>query len=204
MNSLKFTRVLALSPHTDDVELGAGGTLSRLSREAAKITVIAFSAPENVLRAEFEASTKVLMPDSVEIFDFETRKFPSERQNILQLLYDYGQQHEPDVVLTPTTYDKHQDHQVVTAEAIRAFQNSTILGYELPWNNTQFDRNFFIELNDSDVKMKLEMLSKYESQVEKRNYFKENYIYGLLQTRGVQIKSQYAEGFEVIRQIANL
>lgn len=204
MTSLEVAEVLALSPHTDDVELGAGGILSRLSREGAQITIFALSAPENILRREFEASTELLEPYSVKIFDFETRKFPSERQNILQLLYDYGHQHKPDLVLTPTRYDKHQDHQVVTGEAIRAFQNSTIFGYELPWNNTHFDRNCFIELDDSDVEMKLRMLRKYESQIERRNYFEEDYIRGLSRTRGVQIRSQFAEGFEVIRQVVNL
>jgi LmbE family N-acetylglucosaminyl deacetylase len=204
MNLLQVSEVLALSPHTDDVELGAGGTLSRLKRQGVEITIIALSAPENVLRAEFEASTEILRPHSAEVFDFETRMFPSNRQNILQLLYDYGQQFNPDLVLTPGTYDKHQDHQVVTAEARRAFHNSTILGYELPWNNSQFDRNFYMELNDCDIDMKLRMLRKYESQIKRRNYFEEDYLRGLSRTRGVQVGSRFAEGFEVIRQIAKL
>ena len=123
MSKLQFEQVLALSPHTDDVELGAGGTLSRLTREGAEITVLALSAPDNVLRAEFEASIEILRPHSVEILDFETRKFPQNRQKILQRLYDYGQQNNQDLVLTPSTFDKHQDHQVVTQEAARAFQS---------------------------------------------------------------------------------
>jgi len=203
MNTLPYDNVLVLSPHTDDAELGAGGTLSKLKRGGANITIFGFSAPRDVNRAEFKASTDVLNIESVEIFDFETRMFPSSRQDILQLLYDYGQEHSPDLVLTPSSNDLHQDHQVVTEEAMRAFKSSTILGYELPWNNIHFDQNCFIELNDIDLEMKLKMLSKYESQIGRRNYFEEDYLRGLVRTRGVQIEAQFAEGFETIRLVMN-
>jgi LmbE family N-acetylglucosaminyl deacetylase len=203
MSSLPYDDVLALSPHTDDAELGAGGTLSKLKRGGADITVFGFSAPRDVNGTEFEASTDVLGADSIEMFDFETRRFLSSRQDILQLLYDYDQEYRPDLVLTPSTNDLHQDHQVVTEEAMRAFKSSTIFGYELPWNNIHFDQNCFVELDDSDLEMKLEMLRKYESQIGRRDYFEEDYLRGLVRTRGVQIGSQFAEGFEVIRMVVN-
>jgi len=203
MNSLSYDRVLALSPHTDDAELGAGGTLSKLKRAGANITIFSFSAPREVNKKEFEASTALLDANSIEIFDFETRRFLSSRQDILQLLYDYDQENSPDLVLTPSTNDLHQDHQVVTEEAMRAFKSSTILGYELPWNNIHFDQNCFVKLEHADIEMKLEMLGKYESQIGRRDYFEEDYLRGLLRTRGVQIGSQFAEGFEVIRLVVD-
>lgn len=201
MTSLPYDDVLALSPHTDDAELGAGGTLSKLKRTGADITVFGFSAPRTVNEEEFRASTDVLGVDSVEIFDFETRRFLSDRQDILQILYDYSQEYQPDLVLTPSTSDLHQDHQVVTEEAMRAFRSATVLGYELPWNNIHFDQNCFIELDEADVEMKLEMLRKYESQIGRRNYFEEDYLRGLVRTRGVQVDAQFAEGFEAIRMV---
>jgi LmbE family N-acetylglucosaminyl deacetylase len=201
MTSLPYDDVLALSPHTDDAELGAGGTLSKLKRTGADITVFGFSAPRTVNEEEFRASTDVLGADSVEIFDFETRRFLSDRQDILQILYDYSQEYQPDLVLTPSTSDLHQDHQVVTEEAMRAFRSATVLGYELPWNNIHFDQNCFIELDEADVEMKLEMLRKYESQVGRRNYFEEDYLRGLVRTRGVQVDARFAEGFEAIRMV---
>lgn len=201
--NLSYDEVLALSPHTDDAELGAGGTLSKLKRNGAEITIFGFSAPRDVNKKEFRASTDILGADDIEIFGFETRRFLSSRQDILQILYDYNQKHQPDLVLTPSTNDLHQDHQVVTEEAMRAFKSSTVLGYELPWNNIHFDQNCFIELEQPNVDMKLEMLSKYKSQIGRRNYFEEDYLRGLVRTRGVQIDSQYAEGFEVIRLVIN-
>lgn len=194
--------VLALSPHTDDAELGAGGTLHKLRENGTEITIFGFSAPLERNRTEFKNSAEVLSPQQIEIFDFETRRFLQDRQDILQLLYDYNEEYSPDVVLTPSTNDLHQDHQVVTEEAMRAFKDCTLLGYELPWNNIHFDQNGFIELNEKNVSMKIEMLRKYESQIGRRDYFEEDYLRGLLRTRGVQIGSQYAEGFEVIRWVS--
>lgn len=195
--------ILALSPHTDDAELGAGGTLAKLKENGSQITIFGFSAPKEVNKTEFESSVEILGPENTEIFNFETRRFPSDRQEILQLLYDYNQERKPDLVLTPSTGDLHQDHQVVTEEAMRAFKQSTILGYELPWNNIHFDQNGFVELNRNHVEQKLEMLRQYESQIDRRNYFEEDYLEGLVRTRGVQIESEYAEGFEVIRLVMN-
>lgn len=203
MNPLNVDSVLALSPHTDDAELGAGGTLAKLKRQGAKVTMLGFSAPREVNRDEFKASAAVLGADSVEIFDFETRRFLPDRQEILQILYDYNENHQPDLVLAPSTADLHQDHEVVTDEVMRAFRSSTVLGYELPWNNIQFNQTGFVELEEPDVNMKLEMLREYDSQIGRRNYFEEDYLRGLVRTRGVQIDSRYAEGFEVIRFVAD-
>lgn len=193
------TDVLALSPHTDDAELGAGGTLSKLKESGAEITVFGFSAPKEVNEEEFQRSLSNLGVENWEIFDFETRRFLSDRQEILEILYEYNQQENPDIVLTPSRSDLHQDHQVVTEEVVRAFRSSTILGYELPWNNIHFDQNGFVKLEKRHVDQKIEMLNEYESQIGRRNYFEEDYLRGLVRTRGVQIGNTYAEGFEVIR-----
>lgn len=203
MNSMNVDTVLALSPHTDDAELGAGGTLAKLKRQGAEVTMFGFSAPREVNRDEFKASAALLGADKLEIFDFETRRFLPDRQEILQILYDYNEEFQPDLVLTPSTADLHQDHEVVTDEVMRAFRSSTVLGYELPWNNIHFNQTGFVELEDRDIDLKLEMLREYDSQIGRRNYFEEDYLRGLVRTRGVQIDSRYAEGFEVIRFVAD-
>lgn len=201
LETIETKKILALSPHTDDAELGAGGTLSKLSENGAEITMFGFSAPKRENEEEFRASAELLGADDIEIFDFETRRFLSDRQEILEILYEYGQREKPDLVLTPSTNDLHQDHQVVTEEALRAFKSSTILGYELPWNNIHFDQNGFVELDQRHVDRKVEMLMEYESQIGRRNYFEEEYLRGLVRTRGVQVGTTHAEGFEVIRLV---
>ena len=80
------------------------------------------------------------------------------------------------------------------------FKTSTILGYELIWNNLSFDTTTFVELEEENLDSKSEALLEYKSQ-GKRHYMKKEFVYALAQMRGVQIGLPYAESFEVIRWV---
>jgi len=198
MDRKMFNTVLVLSPHTDDGELGAGGTISKLVEYGSEITYLAFSAPRDILKKECEEALKILGVKKFDIFDFKTRHFPTFRQEILELLFNYSQKNKIDLVLTPSTQDLHQDHKTMTDEALRAFKYSTIFGYELPWNNIYFRENCFISLEERHVKNKLNALECYNTQ-KKRQYFKKEYLKSVLRSKGIQIGKKYAEAFEVIK-----
>jgi LmbE family N-acetylglucosaminyl deacetylase len=104
------------------------------------------------------------------------------------------------LVFAPSLNDIHQDHSVVAREALRAFKNITILGYEMPWNNIDFQTKVFIKLDAAHLDLKVEALKCYKSQ-EKRSYLNEEFIRALAKTRGVQIESDIAESFEVMRLV---
>jgi LmbE family N-acetylglucosaminyl deacetylase len=197
-NETKRARIL--SPHTDDAELGCGGTISKMVEDGWNVHVIYFSAVGDRypnLVAEAANSGKILGV-SHEILDFETRFFPRDRQAILQALYDHSRKKSYDIVFTPTTTDIHQDHGVVTSEAKRAFRNCTLLGYELPWNNLEVNLNCFIPLEERHVKKKILALECYDSQ--KHNpYFNEKFFRSVVKMRGIQLARDYAEGFETIK-----
>ena len=106
----------------------------------------------------------------------------------------------PDVVFLPSSTDTHQDHQVIHNEGLRAFKKSSVLGYEMPWNNTVFTSNTFIKLKKQNIEKKLEALKAYKSQ-EGRTYLNREFIMGLAKVRGVQAATDYAEAFEAIRII---
>ena len=198
MNRRIFKNIVVLSPHTDDGELAAGGTINRFVEEGANIKYLALSAPRAVLKEECAKCLEVVGVRDFQIFDFPRRHFPQHRQEILQLLYDYNLENDVDLVLTPSTRDLHQDHQPVTNEAMRAFKHSSIFGYELPWNHIIFQENCFIALTKMHVEKKLEALSYYKSQ-EARHYFDMEYLRGLTRSRGVQVGEMFAEAFEVIK-----
>ena len=198
--------VLALSPHTDDIELGCGGTLSRLSENGTKIHVVNFSLSKNhddddgsEVKKEFENSMKILGA-TYEMLNLPTRRLPSYRQEVLEYLYKLNKKHDFDVVFCHSSFDQHQDHQTVQQEAFRAFKKTTILGYELPWNCMQFSTDLFVKLDKKHIKDKLALLECYKSQ-EHRAFINKQYVGDIARTRGLQVDAKYAECFEVIRAV---
>ena len=209
---MKNKVILVLAPHTDDGELGAGGYIHKSIESGANVTYVAFSdckesVPDgfkkNTLSLECRDATKLLGIQNVRILDFPVRRFFEYRQDILEILIDLRNELNPDEVLTPSTFDIHQDHSVITNEAIRAFKHRTILGYELPWNCMNFNAHYFIELSYVNLNKKMSALDKYESQ-KNRNYFKDHFLKDYAKFRGKLVNVDYAEAFEVIRKIQKL
>ena len=203
MKKCMFNKVLVLSPHTDDGELGAGGTIAKLVENGSKVTYFAFSAPNEILKRECKKCLEVLGVKELNIFNFKVRYFPESRQEILEILFKHGKENKLDLILTPSTNDLHQDHQTVTNEALRAFKHSSIFGYELPWNNIVFRENCFIPLKERHVRKKIEALWNYKNQISEKHYFDKEYLVGLTRSRGAQIGEKYAEAFEAIKLVLN-
>lgn len=202
-------RMLVISPHTDDGELGCGGTIARFIREGYEVRYVALSCceesvpeeyPKDILRTEVRAATKILGMDDPILLEFEVRKFPQYRQQILDALIRIRNEIKPVTVFTPSSYDTHQDHKVTFEETLRAFKQCTILGYEQPWNNITFNTLAFVAFNEECLRMKIDALRCYETQ-KGRSYFNADFIRGLALTRGTQIEERYAEAFEVIRWV---
>jgi LmbE family N-acetylglucosaminyl deacetylase len=202
---------LILAPHTDDGELGCGGTIARLVEEGTTVYYAAFSIceesvpdgfPRDILASEVRLATQVLgiAPENLTTYRHPVREFPRYRQEILDQIIVLRQQVEPDLVLLPSTDDIHQDHQVIAQEGIRAFKNTTLLGYELPWNNIQFSVSGLVPLQARHVQKKVEAMRQYKSQAH-RGYVSEEFIHSLARVRGQQANSAYAEAFQVMRWI---
>ncbi|HRH91229.1 MAG TPA: PIG-L family deacetylase, partial [Agitococcus sp.] len=105
-----------------------------------------------------------------------------------------------DLVLMPSLKDIHQDHATIAQEGLRAFKGTTILGYELIWNNLSFDTTCFVKLEERHLHAKCSALLEYKSQ-SGRDYISKDFIFSLAHVRGVQIGAKYAESFEVIRWV---
>lgn len=211
MDITKFRKVLVLAPHTDDGELGAGGTIAKLVEAGADVYYAALSTaeqsvpegfPKDILKTEVKNATLKLgiKPDNLIIFNYEVRKLNYVRQEILEQFIALRKQINPDLIFIPSLNDIHQDHTTVANEGLRAFKQRTILGYELIWNNLSFSTVCFVQLEKKHVRRKCEALSEYKSQSH-RDYISEEFITSLSKTRGVQIGCEYAEAFEVVRLI---
>ena len=204
-------RVLVLAPHTDDGELGCGGTISRMVEEGREVYYAAFSTaaesvpppfPPNILEKEVREGTKVLGIPAANllVYKYRVRHLPDMRQEILEELVRMKREIDPATVFLPSAQDLHQDHQTIHIEGLRAFKTVTVLGYELPWNNLSFDYRHFCVLTRAHVQTKVAALRCYQSQ-QHRPYTQEDFIWSWARTRGGQIMVEYAEAFDVLRWV---
>ncbi|MEO6613206.1 MAG: PIG-L deacetylase family protein [Chitinophagaceae bacterium] len=205
-------KILVLAPHTDDGELGCGGTIAKFCSEGREVYYAAFclcsrslpeGLPADTLEQECKKATTALgIPASrLILFNYPVRELPASRQQVLEELLALNKQINPDMVLLPAASDVHQDHQVIHQEGMRAFKNTSFAGYELPWNNYSFRTSFFIRLSEAELAKKIKALKTYTSQSH-RNYMQEDFIRSLAKVRGVQCNSDYAEAFEVYKIIS--
>ena len=195
-------RILVLAPHTDDGEFGCGGSIVKLVENGSEVHYIAFSScqasvpegfPNDILIREVKEATKVLgiEKNNLHILDYPVRRFAHYRQEILEELVKYQRELSPDILFMPSCNDLHQDHSTVAMEGLRAFKQTTIFSYEIPWNNLNFSTQGFIKFGETHMKTKLAALKKYKSQMH-RPYANEECIRGLAKARGVSSGGQYA------------
>lgn len=200
-------RVLLLSPHTDDVELGCAASVSKFLESGYDvITVLGSSCkeslpanlPPDTLIREFNNSMKVLGVQDFFFLDLPVRYFPEHRQLILEKLVEYNKKIKPTLIMLPCSNDIHQDHSVFHNEGLRAFKFCKILGYELTWNTQNSVHSCHIKIEQRHLDKKIECMRSYESQ-KNRPYFSEDFIRSLAKIRGIQAGSELAESFELIK-----
>jgi LmbE family N-acetylglucosaminyl deacetylase len=138
--------------------------------------------------------------ENVTILDYPNRRFDEFRQGILQNLVDLEKEIKPDLVLVPCRTDRHQDHEVVTAEAIRAFKKTTILGYEAPWNMTESSLPVTVLLSAANIRAKESAVVAHKTQ-QHRPYTNKKFIWSLAEVRGLVAGGKYGESMEAIRWI---
>ena len=206
----ELNTVLVLAPHTDDAELGCGGTIAKLCSAGVNVHCAVFSDCEESLPDGFASGTLRiecraalghlgLHAEHITIQNRPVRRFPSSRQEILELLVKLGRELVPDLVFLPAASDIHQDHDVIHREGVRAFKRTRLLGYQFPWNCTREENRFFVELGESDLQRKIDAIACYKSQ-EHRAYVKADFLTATALNAGVtSCCYKYAEKFELIR-----
>jgi LmbE family N-acetylglucosaminyl deacetylase len=208
----KFNRVLVIEPHPDDGFIGAGGLLARLRRENPKCAIwdtylcpcIEDSRNEGILD-EHKKSCEILEIENVITNTYPRNTFiEANKQVIRNFFFQLKEKFEPDLVLSPSIHDYHQDH-TATAECVSTIfrNNSLVWHYEVPRSTSvSFLPNIFVSLTKEDVDKKVEALKCWKTQHKARPYFfydaafRSHLIY-----RGLQSNIQWAEAFEVVGKI---
>ena len=125
-----FKKVLVISPHADDGELGCGGTISRLIEEKKELFHLVFSVAERVgnkdevRKSELikSAQTLGIKKKNLIFYNYPLRYFSDYSHKIRDVLYKINQKIKPEVVFFPSKNDVHQDHEVIYKEVLRVFK----------------------------------------------------------------------------------
>src|SRR6187402_777052 len=175
--------------------------MARLVEGGCEVRYVAFSIatrslppgfePDTLAREVREATAELGIPEqNLTVHDFDVRTFPERRQEILELLVGLWEEWRPEIVFQPSTHDVHQDHQTIAQEGLRAFKRTTVLGYEIPWNNFDFSYGAYLALE-----------RRHASQ-QHRRYADEEYVWNLARVHGTNVNRDYAEVFQVYRIVA--
>lgn len=197
--------VLCLGAHSDDIEIGAGGTI--LSWIAAGIRVEAhwwvFSAVGERAR-EAQASAGAFLAGAaaskVELGQFRDSYFPYEGAALKDRIGELAKQVRPDVILTHGRHDAHQDHREISALTTTVFRDHLVLEYEIPkWDGDLWEANLYLPLSAKILDRKISLLMDHFGTQRSKGWFDPEVFRGLARLRGMECRATdgYAEGFVV-------
>jgi LmbE family N-acetylglucosaminyl deacetylase len=210
--------VLFVGAHCDDIELLAGGLLSRVCRTGTRVGVIVFSDHRGVIDADAAACVRDEFRANVEWLGTRTKNvitdhtdlllpacsgaFEAERGRIYSALETLRNHYE--LVVTHPFHDTNQDHQQVARETARVFKaHAPVLAGEVPNNDLGDGRlEVYIPLEPDDVDAKVHLVSTYASQrFGGRPYLDEKVVRALATLRGSQVREPAAEAFFVLTRV---
>jgi N-acetylglucosamine malate deacetylase 1 len=201
-------KVLFVGSHPDDIELGCGALISNIRDKCDVLCVTLSDNQKNpklsgLVEEHYRSMQALGMPrEQVILKDFETRKFPQARQEILEFLFQLHREHRPDMVFTHTRQDIHQDHTTATEETLRAFRGTTVLGFDCLRSSYGFFPHFLAEVTEKDVACKLDALAQYTTYADKY-YFDPEILRSTLVRHGALAEKRYAEGFDILRIVGS-
>lgn len=188
-------RVLCLGAHSDDIEIGCGGTLLRLlaERPGSSVDWVVFSAtPER--ERESRASAADFLKDAaqvtVRVEQFRESFFPAEYTQIKECLGDVRRSLEPDLVFSHHVRDRHQDHRTIAELTWNAFRNHVVLEYEVAkYEGDLGQPNLFVPLARATADRKVELLAKHFPSQAEKPWFRPDTFHGLMSIRAVECQA---------------
>lgn len=193
-------RLLCLGAHSDDIEIGAGATVLRILRENpdVEVTWVVFSGDEQrhgEARASAELFLQPISKRSLVLHSFRDAWFPSQMTEIKRA-FELLKTLDPDLILTHTRDDRHQDHRVINELTWNAFRSHQIWEYEIPkWDGDLGTPNLYVPVEPDDVDTKIAALMSAFGTQRCKHWFDEETFRGLMRIRGLESNARYAEGF---------
>ncbi len=196
-------QILCLGAHSDDIEIGCGGTILRLAEEYPHLHIqwIVFSASES-RRQEAAASAGQFLAQvaskEVVIKEFPDGFFPYVGGDIKRYFEELKQTTAPDLIFTHTRQDLHQDHRLLNELTWNTFRNHLILEYEIPkYDGDLGTPNFFVPLSRQICERKIAYLLQYFQTQANKHWFNGRLFESIMALRGIESRAPdgYAEAF---------
>lgn len=194
--------VLCLGAHSDDIEIGCGGTLLALAGAVQQVrlhwVVLAGQGPRG---QEAERAARLFAGDrdlTIVLKQYSDGFFPYQGGEVKKFFEELKGQLDPDVIFTHSRNDAHQDHRVVSELTWNTFRNHFILEYEIPKYDGDLGRpNVFVPLGSELYGRKIQYLMEAFPSQQNKQWFREETFLSLMRLRGMECNAPtgYAEAF---------
>ena len=188
-------RVLAIGAHSDDVEIGCGGTLLTLLAERrveVRWAVLCGAEPERA--AEARSSAEAFLASSaradLRLGEFRDAYLPSNVAPVKEFVHGLGEGFEPDIVFTHQRADLHQDHRLVSELTWNAFRDHLVLEYEIPkWDGDLGAPSVYSPLSEAIANRKIELLMEHFGSQRSKDWFSPEVFTGLMRLRAIECRA---------------
>lgn len=206
MQSLKFgelKQVLCLGAHSDDIEIGCGGTILQLLAAYPQLEVhwVVFSA-NPMRKAEALASASAFLQgaarQTVVVHGFRDGYFPSVRDAVKDEFEAIRRLVSPDLIFTHCRHDLHQDHRLLCELTYNTFRDHLVMEYEIPkWDGDLRTPNVYFPLSSANAQRKVSLLLQHFPSQAGRDWFTADTFEALMRIRGLEARAPEgkAEGF---------
>jgi LmbE family N-acetylglucosaminyl deacetylase len=197
----QLDEIAVVGAHCDDIAIGMGGTLLTLAaiHPGLRVRALVLAGGGTERESEEREALAAFCPESdveLTVLDFRDGRAPASWDVIKDRLSDFRQTCDPQVVFGPQRDDAHQDHRVLAKLLPTEFRNHLVLGYEiLKWEADTVRPSIFHPLDTVVAEEKARLLMKHYPSQMAHDWFDEQAFLGLSRLRGVQCRSQHAEGF---------
>jgi len=196
-------RILVIGCHSDDIEIGCGGTLLTLADsgpdlEIDWVVLAAAGARGDEARASAAAFTEGIATVRVEVHEFRDGFLPYTGGEVKQVFEDLKSHVDPQLVFTHAGYDLHQDHRLASELTWNTFRSHLILEYEIPKYDGDLGRpNVFVPLTEAIVERKLALLERQFATQRGKHWFDRETFIALMRLRGMEsvAPERFAEAF---------
>jgi LmbE family N-acetylglucosaminyl deacetylase len=196
-------KILCLGAHSDDIEIGCGGSILRLLEEnpTAEVYWVVFGAAGPRKAEAIESANRFLAKaqrKEVVTKEFRDGYFPYLGAEIKDCFEELKRRYLPDLILTHYREDLHQDHRLISELTWNTFRNHLVLEYEIvKYDGGLGSPNLFIPLTEAIVRQKIQTLVECFKSQRDKSWFTEDVFTSILRLRGVEANApdRYAEGF---------